>query len=80
MCINNFIEDYSGTFAIGRWIPLPLDVESVQYHRSDLDAGYAPPVIIVDVIKYLVDNGLWMDWMKQFDRILITRKYMDGLT
>lgn len=77
MCINDFIEHYSGKFICGAWTPLPFDTDHVQYHRSQLDDGYAPPEIIVDVIRYLIDNKLWLDWMGNFDRIMITRKYME---
>lgn len=77
MCVNDFMSNYHGQFVKGQWVPKPFDVEHVQYHRSQLDDGYAPPCIIVDVMRYLVDNKLWNEWMSNFDRIMIMKKFME---
>lgn len=77
MCINDFINNYHGHFESGSWVPEPFDVDHVQYHLSDLQDGYLPPAIIVDVIQYLKINNLWVNWMANFDRIMITRRYID---
>ena len=76
MCINDFIDNYHGSFINGAWVPEPFEIDHVQYHQDELINGIAPPCIIVDVIKYLMDNQLWSDWMGEFDRILITRKFI----
>lgn len=77
MCINEAVKILNGHFEHGIWIHDELEEESIFYHRTELNEGYAPPILIIDVIKWLVDNNLWMDWMKDFDRITITKYYVE---
>jgi len=77
MCVNDFIDQYVGHFENGMWISDEIDVDIV-YHRQYLLDGYAPPVILIDLVRWLQDMGLWVDWMSQFDQLALVKQYISG--
>jgi hypothetical protein len=71
ICVNEFIDNYFGHFENGRWVCDEWDGNDIYYHR---ELNYEPPVIIVDLIMWMVDKGWWVSWMKDFDRIILSKK------
>ena len=77
-CINDFMETNIGHFSSGKFIHDEWDGDLV-YYREQLLAGYCPPLLLVDLVMWMQDKKMWADWMGDFDRILVTKKYLDGM-
>jgi len=76
MCINEFMDAALGHFEKGRFVPDEM-IEDIIYHREFLEAGYWPPGIIVDLVKWMEDKNLWASWMGEFDTFAIFKRYLD---
>ena len=77
MCINEFMDSNYGHFEKGAIVPDELP-EDIIFHREFLDAGYWPPGIIVDLVRWLENQNIWSPWMGQFDTFAILKRYLDS--
>lgn len=78
LCVNDFVYKHVGHFEGGKFIPDDIDLKVV-YHRQHLIDGYAPPVILVDFIQWMIDNHLWLPWMSEFDQIALVKSSIGGV-
>ena len=77
MCINEFMDSNYGHFEKGAIVPDELP-EDIIFYREFLDAGYWPPGIIVDLVKWLELHSIWSPWMGEFDTFAILKRFLDS--